>query len=96
MIFLLFQGDFSINERNIEQEMRAMKKTDMNFYDIIANNVILKRLEATINEIESLGPRDGRLISVCFDRKFFIQRVLQENLSLDFVARYIESEEIEI
>lgn len=38
-VFLLFQGDFSINERNIEERMETAK-TELNFYDKIAKYVI--------------------------------------------------------
>lgn len=94
VIFLLFQGDFSINERIIEEKI-ALGKRDLNFYDKIANRIILKRLDEAIKKVEKLKHLDGRLISVCFDRKLFIQKVLMKNLSLSFIQKYIQMEEIE-
>lgn len=91
VIFLLFQGDFSVNERNIE-EIMGMVKTDLNFYDKIANNIILKRLDTIIEKIENLDPLNGRLVSVCLDRKLFIEKVLAKNISLFFVERHIQKE----
>lgn len=94
VIFLLFQGDFSINERIIEEKI-ALGKRDLNFYDKIANRIILKRLDEAIEKVEKLKHLDGQLISVCFDRKLFIQKVLMKNLSLSFIQKYIQMEEIE-
>lgn len=91
VVFLLFQGDFSVNERNIEERME-IAKTGLNFYDKIANNVILKRLDAIIEKIENLEPLNGRLVSVCLDRKLFIEKVLAKNISLFFVEKYIQEE----
>lgn len=94
MIFLLFQGDFSINERNIEEKMEIVK-TELSFYDKIANNIISKRLDIAIQKVENLKPKSGRLISVCLDRKLFIQKVLMNNISLPFIKKYIQDQEIE-
>lgn len=91
VVFLLFQGDFSVNERNIEERMEIVK-TDLNFYDKIANNIILKRLDSIIEKIENLEPINGRLISVCLDRKLFIEKVLTKNISLFFVKKHIQKE----
>ena len=94
VIFLLFQGDFSINERIIEEKI-ALGKRDLNFYDKIANRIILKRLDEAIEKVEKLKHLDGQLISVCFDIKLFIQKVLMKNLSISFIEKYIKMEEIE-
>lgn len=91
VVFLLFQGDFSVNERNIEERMKIVK-TDLNFYDKIANNIILKRLDAVIGKIENLEPLNGRLASVCLDRKLFIEKILTKNISLFFVEEDIRQE----
>lgn len=88
VVFLLFQGDFSVNERNIEERME-IAKTDLNFYDKIANNIILKRLDAIIGKIENLEHQNGLLVSVCLDRKLFIEKVLTKNIPLFFVEKYI-------
>lgn len=94
VVYFLFQGDFAINERNIEEKM-GIAKTDLSFCDKIANNIILKRLDATIRKIENLEPLNGQLISVCLDRKLFIEKVLIQNILLPFVEKYIPKEELE-
>lgn len=94
IIFLLFQGDFSLNERNIEEKIEIGRR-ELNFYDKIANSIILKRVDIVMQKIESIKPLNGQLISVCLDRKLFIQKVLIENISLSFIQKYIRIEEIE-
>lgn len=94
VIALLFQGDFSLNERILEEKME-LGRSNLNYYDKIANNIISKRLEATMQKVETLKPLNGRVISVCMDRKLFIEKVLKDNISLDFAKKHIQFEEIE-
>lgn len=91
IIFLLFQGSFSVNERNIEERMQKNKK-ELNLYDRTANNIILKRVETSIKEIESTAPLNCRIISVCLDRKMFIEKIMKENISLNYVKQYMKEE----
>lgn len=91
VIFLLFQGSFAVNERNIEDEIEIIK-TDLSSYDKIANNIILKRLDSIFKKIENIDPLNGRLVSVCLDRKLFIEKVLIKNIPLISVEKYIQKE----
>lgn len=83
-IFLLFQGNFTLNQQNIKQRApkRNQKSDD---YDTIANNVILKRVEEIFNRMISNKEKDYRLVSVCSDRQFFIQRIILENIPTSFI-----------
>lgn len=86
VIFSLFQDDFSINERNIEERIRTLEP-NLNFYDKVANNIIFKRLNNVMEKINNQKPIDGRLVSVCLDRKLFIEKVLDKNISLSFINK---------
>ena len=94
IIHILFQGGFSINERTIEERLEY-ERQNLTPYDSVANNIILKRLDAAIKTVEDIYPQNGRLISVCFDRKFFIEKVLTQNISLPSIKKYIQVENIE-
>lgn len=83
-IFLLFQGDFSLNEYNINEKIPKQKR-ELSFYDRIANNVILRRIEKIFNKLRDLEAQDYRAISVCADRQFFIKKVILENIQTSFI-----------
>ncbi len=91
IIFSLFQGDFSVNEKNIGDRIQFVKP-QLTFYDNVANNVILSRVEKVMNKLISMNENDNRAISVCMDRKLFIQRILLENVQESFVKKYIEKD----
>ena len=91
VIFSLFQRDFSINERIIEQRIEKAKM-ELDVYDKIANKIILRRLDNIIGELEKTMPVDGRLVSVCLDRKLFIEKILTQNIPLDFIEKCIKQE----
>lgn len=95
VIFLLFQGNFSLNEKNISDRMK-LRKQQLTLYDKIANNVISKRVEKILDRMIDLHAQDNRTICVCMDRKLFIQRILLENVQESFVKKYVEKEETEI
>ncbi len=95
VIFLLFQGNFSVNEKNISDRMETCKQ-QLTSYDKIANNIISKRVEKIFNRMMSLHEQDSRTIYVCTDRKLFIQRILLENVQESFVKKYVEKGETEI
>lgn len=83
-ISLLFQGDFSVNEHNINVRIPKQKR-ELSFYDRIANSVILRRIERTFNKLRDLEAQDYRATSVCADRKFFIKKVISENIPTSFI-----------
>lgn len=83
-IFLLFQGDFSLNEYNINEKIPKQKR-ELSFYDRIANNVILRRIEKIFNKLRDLEAQDYRATSVCADRQFFIKKVILENIQTSFI-----------
>lgn len=89
VICLLFHEDFSIIERNIEERMK-IEKTDLNFYDKIANNIIFKKLDNTLKEIEGQEHQNSQVIPVCLDRKLFIEKVLTQNIPLSFIKKQIQ------
>lgn len=91
IISLLFQGNFSNNERTIEEKI-GIATSDLSNYDKIANKIILKRLDSVIEEIEKIDSKNGRLVSVCLDRKLFIEKVLTENIPLHFIDKHIQKE----
>lgn len=91
IISLLFQGNFSNNERTIEEKI-GIATSDLSNYDKIANKIILKRLDSVIAEIEKIDSKNGRLVSVCLDRKLFIEKVLTENIPLHFIDKHIQKE----
>ncbi len=83
-IFLLFQGNFTLNQQNIkERDPKRNQKSDV--YDTIANDVILKRVEEIFNRMISQEEQDYRLVSVCSDRKFFIKKIILENIPISFI-----------
>ncbi len=91
-IFLLFQGNFTLNQQNIKQRApKRNQKSDV--YDTIANNIILKKVENIFNRMISQKEQDYRLISVCSDRKFFIQRIILENIPTSFIEHCINGME---
>lgn len=53
----------------------------------MANNIIFKRLNNVMEKINNQKPIDGRLVSVCLDRKLFIEKVLDKNISLSFINK---------
>lgn len=83
-IFLLFQGDFSLNEYNINEKIPKQKR-ELSFYDRIANNVILRRIEKIFNKLRDLEAQDYRATSVCADRQFFIKKIILENIQTSFI-----------
>ena len=89
VIFTLFDGDFSENESSIQRRMPENECEKLNLHDRVANNVILKRVEEVLESITRGEPEDGRVLSVCYDRLFFIQSILNGNISIDFVKKCI-------
>ncbi len=91
-IFLLFHGDFTVNEQNINEKISEMNG-ESSFYDRIANKLILKRIEKIFNKMMSLEAQNCRLISVCTDRQFFIQKIISENIQTSFIETCINDME---
>ncbi len=91
-ILLLFQGDFTLNERNIKEKI-PQENRELSFYEKIANNIILKRISKIFNKIMKLQAKDYRLISVCVDRQLFIQKILSENIQTSFIESCINQRE---
>ncbi len=91
-IFLLFQGDFALNEHIINEKFPKGNR-ELSFYDRIANNVILRRIGKIFNKMVSLGAQDYRLIAVCADRQFFIQKVISGNIQTSFIESCINGME---
>lgn len=90
-IFTLFQGDFSSNEQNIKAKL-GKNNIELTLHDRVANNVICKRIQAIFDRIIKQEPRNNRLISVCADRQFFIERVMAENIQTSFIQACIEED----
>lgn len=95
IIFLLFKGNFSHNQRSISDRMKSHKKPST-IYDDITNTVVSKRVEKVFKKIANLHTQDNRTICVCMDREIFIKRILSENVQEDFVKKYIKEIEPEI
>lgn len=91
-IFLLFKGDFQINEKNISDKM-IFYKAQSTIYDKIANNIISKRVEVIFDKMMSLDFQDYETLCIYADRKFFIQRILSENIPESFIEKCIEKDE---
>ena len=64
-----------------------MSKNKISNYDKIANNVILKRIELIFKQIIKRKPENNRLVSVCMDRQLFIEKVLNENVNIEFIKK---------
>lgn len=90
IIYSLFNGDFSENQQNIKERMHLGKGAELSLYDKVANNVIFKRVSEVFEQIISSNPQNGRVVSVCLDRLFFIQMILAENISINFVKSCME------
>lgn len=89
IIYTLFKGDFSENERNIQKRMHTHKCTELSFYDKVANNVISKRVKAIIESIICREPKDQSREEMYLSRSSFIESILQNNMSIDFVQNCI-------
>lgn len=90
-IFLLFQGDFSVNEYNVNKRL-CINKNKLTMYDKLANNILAKRVENLLNEMMDKDSKNTRLISVCMDRKFFIEKILEENVEPSSIRNWIEND----
>ena len=90
-IFFLFQGDFSINEYNVNKRL-CTNKNKLTMYDKLANNILAKRVENLLNEMMDKDSKNTRLISVCMDRKFFIEKILEENVEPSSIRNWIEDD----
>ena len=91
VISLLFQGDFSINEKNIECKIKDYE-TKITPDEQVVNNIISKRVEKIIDQMIEKDEKNGRLVSVCMDRMFFIQRIIQNNIGASLIKSCIEDE----
>lgn len=91
VISLLFQGDFSINEKNIECKIKDYE-TKITPDEQVVNNIISKRVETIIEQMIKKDEKNGRLVSVCMDRMFFIQRIIQNNIGASLIKSCIEDE----
>lgn len=92
-IFSLFNGDFSVNEYNLDGYLNK-EETKIPMNDRIANNIILNRVELTFKKIMNIEPEDKRLISVSMDRYLFIKEILKQNVNVAFIKKIIENDEI--
>ena len=91
VISLLFQGDFSINEKNIECKIKDYE-TKITPDEQVVNKIISKRVEKIIDQMIEKDEKNGRLVSVCMDRMFFIQRIIQNNIGASLIKSCIEDE----
>lgn len=91
VISLLFQGDFSINEKNIECKIKDYE-TKITPDEQVINNIISKRVETIIDQMIKKDEKNGRLVSVCMDRMLFIQRIIQNNIGTSLIKSCIENE----
>lgn len=91
VISLLFQGDFSINEKNIECKIKDYE-TKITPDEQVVNNIISKRVETIIDQMIKKDEKNGRLVSVCMDRMLFIQRIIQNNIGTSLIKSCIENE----
>lgn len=91
VISLLFQGDFSINEKNIECKIKDYE-TKITPDEQVVNNIISKRVETIIEQMIKKDEKNGRLVSVCMDRMLFIKRIIQNNIGASLIKSCIEDE----
>ena len=94
IINLLFEGNFSVNEYNIEEILESHQNAST-IYDTIVNKIINKRVDATINKILEEDLDDGELVSVCLDRKLFIKKVMNSNIDKSLIQMYVKGNEVE-
>lgn len=89
----LFKGDFTKNEAELDRysEYKQAKPTQPD--EILANKFIIRDLDSSIQKIREMYPDDGLVTSVCGDRRFFIERALKKNLTLDEIKKYVGQEE---
>lgn len=91
-IFLLFKGDFSLNEETIKRKFDS-KTSETSFYEKVANRVLLKRVDAILDRMINSELDNGRLVSVCADRQFFIQKVFADNIPTNFIEECVNNKE---
>ena len=94
IISLLFQGDFSVNEKNIEENLQ-WSNAKPTIYEKIANNIVCKRVEEIMDKLMEQDPQNGRLISVCIDRMLFIQKIISQNVDISAIKKLIPAEKDE-
>lgn len=93
-LYLLYDGDFSVNEYKIERRL-AQEKNENTMYTEIANNIIARRINLIIETLIKEEPENGMLISVCMDRKLFMEKVLEKNVEPAFILKYAKVEDKE-
>lgn len=91
IISLLFQGEFSVNEKNIECKIKDYE-TKTTPDERVVNNIVSKRVETIIGQMIKKDEKNGRLVSVCMDRMLFIQRIIQNNVDVSLIKSCIENE----
>ena len=90
-IFLLFQGNFSTNEYNVNERLEK-SRNKLTMYDKLANSILFRRVETLLNQMMDKNVENKRLISVCMDRKLFIQKILDENVEPSTIRNWIEDD----
>lgn len=93
-VLLLFENEFAESEFKINCIMNN-KNNNSDYYDRVANNILLKRINRIFQKLLEDMEDDGQYVSVCLDRNFFINKVLEKNVSLEDVKKCIKEEENE-
>lgn len=92
-IFWLLKNDFSFYEYKIGGRI-SYKNVNADFYDEVANSILSKKINRIFERLLESCKDNGQYISVCMDRKLFINKILDKNVLLEEIKEHI-SEEVE-